>query len=222
MIKADFSMKLIFRQSLLRWLILALVCALNTLPSWAAGKATADFDNARPDKGETAWGRLVADSLRGAANADGALINAGALRRGTLKAGAVEQAAIDALLSFGDDDVVTLTITGAQLRAALEVAVQNYPTGDVAFLHGSGINATFNGQGGPPRVTSLRVNGRDAGNNDNFRIAMPIGLANDATFRAWSGARQQGAGVKVRQAVANYINQRGTVSPDPTPRIAPR
>jgi hypothetical protein len=191
-------------------------------PSWAAGRATAEFDNARPEKSETAWGRLVADSLRAASNADAALINAGALKRGSLKAGEVEQGAIDALLHFGDDDVVTLTLTGAQLREAFERAVREYPTADVAFLHAAGLNVEFKATGAPPRILSLRVNGRDVGAGDTVRVAMPVSLANDAYFNVWSGAKSQSAKTKVRQAVANYIAQRKTVSPETTARVMTR
>ena len=198
---------------------------LAAAPAHAAlGRATADFDNARPNKGETAFGRLVADSLRGATGADLALINAGALKSGVLKAGSIEQAQIDALLAFGDDDVVTVNVSGAQLRSALENAVREYPTGDVAFLHGAGLSVTFSGQGAPPRISSLRVNGREVNAGDTFRVAMPISLANgaDGYFKFWSGQNAPRAGVKVRQAVANFIAQRREVSPDSNPRIAPR
>lgn len=206
--------------------VLVLICVLSAfsaLPAQAAiGRATADFDNHKPNKSETAWGRLTADSLRAAAGSDVAVVNGGALRSGTLKAGEIEQAAIDALLNFGDDDVVTLTITGAQLHEALERAVREYPTADVAFLHGSGLSVSFKGQGGPPRITSVNVGGREVGAQDTIRVAMPVSLANDAYFNVWSNAGRQSARVKVKGAIANYIAQRKTVSPDGNPRIAPR
>lgn len=196
---------------------------ITALPSQAAlGRATADFDNGKPNKSETAWGRLTTDALRAASGSDVALINAGALRSGTLRSGAIEQEAIDALLNFGDDDIVTLTVTGAQLREALERAVREYPTADVAFLHGSGLNVSFNGRGGPPRIVSVRVGGREVGAGDSVRVAMPVSLANDAYFNVWNNAQRQSTRVKVRQAVANYITQRKTISPDGAARIAPR
>ena len=202
-----------------------LLCALLMVASAsqaALGRATADFDNGKPNKSETAWGRLATDALRAATGSDLALINAGALRSGTLRAGAIEQEGIDALVNFGDDDVVTLTVTGAQLREALERAVREYPTSDVAFLHGSGLSVSFNGRGGPPRIISLRVGGREVGAGDSLRVAMPVSLANDAYFNVWGSAQRQSARVKVRQAIANYVTQRKTVSPEGAARIAPR
>jgi hypothetical protein len=78
--------------------------------------------------------------LKSSARADLALVNAGALNRGTLAEGDINADAIATLLAFPDDEVVTLTITGAQLRAALERAVQAYPTGSSAWLHGAGFH----------------------------------------------------------------------------------
>lgn len=195
---------------------------LSTVSLQAAGHATADFDNARPNKGETAFGRLVADSARAAVNADLALVNAGSLKAGSLKAGNVEQAQIDALLAY-DDEVVIVTVSGAKLREALEQAVREYPTGDNGFLHGAGLSASF-AQGAPPRIQSLRVNGRDVAPNDTFRVAMPKGLANgaDGYFKFWDGRSAVPSGTKVSRAIMNFITQSKNVSPDPTARIAPR
>ncbi len=205
-----------------RAFVALLAVALWMAPAQAAGRATADFDNARPNKGETAFGRLVADSVRAAANADLALINAGSLKAGTLKAGAIEPAQIDALLAY-DDEVVTVTVSGAKLREALEQAVREYPTGDKAFLHGAGLSVNF-GQGAPPRVTSLRVNGRDVAPTDTLRVAMPKGLANgaDGYFKFWDGRSAAPSGTKVSQAMMNFVTKSKTVSPDPNARIAPR
>jgi hypothetical protein len=214
-------MKRKFSRSLIALLGIALYAVA---PAQAAlGRATADFDNARPNRGETPYGRLVADSLRAAANADAALISAETLKSGTLKAGAIEQADVDALLSYGDDEVVTVNVTGAKLRDAFEQAVREYPTGFSGFLHGANISVTFTGQGGPPRVTSVRVNGRELGAGDSVRIAMPVGLANNAGYsKFWDGRSAARSNTKVRQAVANYITQRREVSPDATSRVAPR
>ena len=133
-------------------------------------------------KNETAFGRLVADALRNATNADIALVNAGAFKSGTLKAGDVSAAQINALLAFPNDGVGTVTLSGEQLRAALERAVQAYPTGTTAFLHGSGFSAGFNTQAPTnQRLTMLRVNGREVQNDDSFSVAMPTPLAEGGT-----------------------------------------
>jgi 2',3'-cyclic-nucleotide 2'-phosphodiesterase (5'-nucleotidase family) len=194
----------------------------------AVGRAAAAVDNARPDRGETAWGRLVADAMKAAVRADLALVNAGALNRGSLAQGEVESDAINTLLAFPDDEVVTLTITGAQLRAALERAVQTYPTGSSAWLHGAGFNATFNTQASTNRrITMVRVRGREVQDDDSFTVAMPVSLARGGAgyFTIWTDAGARGAkksGTSLSEAVAQFIRGRGSVSPDSTVRLAPQ
>ncbi len=217
--------------------LLLAVCVATTLsaaitPNMAqaapVGRASATFDNARPDRGETAWGRLVADALKSSARADLALVNAGALNRGTLAEGDINPDAIAALLAFPDDEVVTLTITGAQLRAALERAVQAYPTGSSAWLHGAGFTAEFNTQASTNRrITMVRVRGREVQDDDSFSVAMPISLAKGGAgyFTIWNdpGAKNaKRSGTSLSEAVTQHIRGRGTVSPESGARLAPQ
>ena len=186
------------------------------------GRATADFPNARFDRGETAWGRLVADALRSTAKADIALVNAGTLESGTLRAGNVSRDSIAALLSFGDDNVATIQINGAQLRQALERAVGAYSTGSPAWLHLSGATATFNASAkSGSRITSLRVGGREVRDSDSFTVAMPVGLAEGGSgyYKAWNKAAVNDLGLTLTQAVINYVRAHREISPDNTARV---
>ena len=209
---------------------LALICAINGIGGLAAqaapiGKATADFDNARPDKGETAWGRLAADAVRTAARADIALINAGALQNGALKAGSIEPANINSLLAFGDDAIVLVKLTGEQLRAGLELAAQSYPTGSAAFLQCSGFTATFDPKAARNhRVTSVRFQGREVAAGDSITAAMPVSLANGANgfFRVWKADGAMRSGATLRSAITDFIRAKGEVSPDGAARFAPQ
>ncbi|HVF10060.1 MAG TPA: 5'-nucleotidase [Abditibacteriaceae bacterium] len=215
------------RLSGLLWLLA--VCAASLapagLPAHAAplGTATADFDNLRPNRNETAWGRLVADAMRSSTKSDVAFVYAFALKAGTLKAGPIKGGDIDALLPLGDDEVVTLTISGAQLRAALERAVQAYPTGSPAFLHLSGFMAEFNAQSPiNRRLTMVRYKSREVTDQDVFSVAMPIGLARDAGYSTiWDSKKARRTGSTLRDAVADFIRERREVTPDPTARLAP-
>jgi 2',3'-cyclic-nucleotide 2'-phosphodiesterase (5'-nucleotidase family) len=205
-----------------------LLCLLAfALPSHAAsyGRASASFDNARPDRSETAWGRLAADAIRSAGRADIALINAGTFRRGALAAGEVGDGEINALLAFPGDEVVTLTITGAQLRAALERAVQAYPTGSTAFLHCSGFQATFNTQAPTnERLMMVRINGREVRDTDSVRAAMPLPLARGASGydTIWNANNATRLNKTLTQAIGDYIQSRGTIAPDSAARLAPQ
>lgn len=216
------------RQSLQRAfpiLLFALLFAVGSAHAATYGRAAGAFENARPDRNETAWGRLVADSIRSAARADIALVNAASLKKGTLSSGEVSDAHINALLTFPGDGVSVITLTGAQLRAALERAVQAYPTGSSAFLHGSGFQAQFNTQAPTnERLTLLRINGREVKDADSIRAAMPQGLAQGGSgyFTIWNADKATRADVTLSQAIGAYIKQKGEVSPDTTPRLAPQ
>lgn len=207
------------------FLLFALCLAIAPARAATYGRAAAAFDNARPEKTETAWGRLVADATREAGRADIALINASALRKGTLAAGDISGAEINGLLAFGGDGVVTITISGAQLRAALERAVQAYPTGSTAFLHGSGFSAQFNTQAPTnERLTLLRIGGREVKDGDSIRAAMPEGLAKGGSgyFTIWNADKATRAGVSLAGAIGDFVKSKGTVSPEGTPRLAPQ
>ena len=73
------------------------------------------------EEGEYALGNLIADALRHATGAHASLVNTGSIRRG-LPAGPVTWGMLFELQPFGNE-VVTLEVTGAQLRAALENAL---------------------------------------------------------------------------------------------------
>lgn len=205
--------------------VIALMVVASSTLAAPLGRATADFDNLKPQKQETAWGRLVADAIRTSAKADIALMNAGALKPGTLPAGEVTDAQIVALLAFPNDEVVTITITGAQLRAALERAVHAYPTGSTAFLHGSGYRATFNTQAPTNnRLTMLRINEREVQNSDSIRVAMPSPLAQGGSgyFTIWTSENSARSNASMLAAVRDWVRAQGKVSPDAEPRLAPQ
>ncbi len=189
------------------------------------GRAAADFPNLKATRQETAWGRLVADALQSAGGAELALINAGALRSGTLSAGSVDGASLAALLSFGEDSVVTLSLSGAQIRAALERAASVYPTGSPAFLHGAGFEATFDASApSGKRVSSIRVGGRPLSDETTYAVAMPVALAEGAAgyFNIWSSAKARKSNSSLLDALGAYIRGRGEVSPDNSARFGPK
>lgn len=211
--------------SLLAVLILTTSVFAATAFAAPLGRASSDFENARPQRSETAFGRLVADALRASTGADVALVNAGALKPGVLKAGEISTPQINALLAFPNDDVATIAITGAQLRAALERAVQAFPTGSTAFLHGSGFTASFNTQAPTnERLTMLRINGREVQSDDSLSVAMPTPLVagNSGYFTIWPNAHPNRTETSLSEAIGNYIKAQGTIAPDNLTRLAPQ
>jgi 2',3'-cyclic-nucleotide 2'-phosphodiesterase (5'-nucleotidase family) len=191
-------------------------------PTAPIATATADIENVAPGRSETAWGRLVADALRSAGNTDLALVNAGSLNPGTLKAGTISQSQIDVLLSFPNDDVVILPITGAALRSAVELSLRAYPTSSPAFLQGSGWEGTYSPQApAGKRLTSLKINGQDVSSNSTYQVAMPISLAQGTNgyFAYWNDSSARSLKTTMATAVANYLSEKHVVSPENGARL---
>ncbi len=192
----------------------------------SVGKAGTDILNLKPNRQETPWGRVVADAILVAGKADIAVINAGALRAGTLEAGEVESGDIAALLSFADEDnVVTLSLSGAQIRAALERASSAYPTGSPAFLHCAGFTASFDPSApAGKRVVSISVQGRALDDASTYATAMPVSLAEGAAgyFNIWSGAQARPSQLTLQNAIADYFRAKKTVIASDDARFAPR
>lgn len=219
-----------------RWLLVGLLLAATlcllgapaitrSALAQSLGKASADFPNLKPNRQETAWGRLVADAVKSAGKADVGFVNAGALRSGVLEAGDVVVDDIAALLSFGEDNVVTLSLSGAQIRAALERAASAFPTGSPAFLHCAGLSAAFDANSpSGKRVTSARVAGRDLDDAVTYATAMPVSLAEGAAgyFNIWSGAQARASNISLQDAVADAFRAQKEIAPTETARFGPK
>ena len=212
-------------QRILSGILLSLIFmagVVSAAPTAPIATATADIENAAPGRNETAWGRLVSDALRSAGKTDLALVNAGSLNPGTLTAGTISQSQIDALLSFPNDDVVILPVTGAALRSAVELSLRAYPTSSPAFLQGSGWGGTFNPQASAgKRLTSLKINGQDVSRNSTYQVAMPISLAQGANgyFAYWNDASARSLKTTMATAVANYLSEKHVVTPENEVRL---
>ena len=204
--------------------VVAMVLTASVALAQTLGRAVGDFPNLRPNKTETAFGRLAADALRAAGKADVALINAGALRPGTLESGPIERTDLVNLLAFGEDKVVTVSLTGAQLRAALERAASVYPTASPAFLQVAGLNASIDPNGAVgARVGKISVGGTPLENSQIYRVAMPVSLAQGAAgyFNIWNGAQSSPTDVQLVDALGGYIRGQKEVTPETTTRFGP-
>lgn len=205
-------------------LVLATAFTARVALAQTLGRATSDFSNLRPNKAETAFGRLAADALRATGKADVALINAGALRPGTLESGDIERNDLVKLLAFGEDKVVSVVLTGAQLRAALERAASVYPTASPAFLQVAGLTATLNPDAAVgSRVSRIMVGGNALNDAKTYRAAMPISLAQGAAgyFNIWNGAQSSPTDVQMIDALGGYIRGQKEVAPETQTRFGP-
>jgi 2',3'-cyclic-nucleotide 2'-phosphodiesterase/3'-nucleotidase len=159
----------------------------------------------RDRRGESEVGNLVADAMRSAAGADVALQNSGGLRA-DLAEGAVTRGHVYEVMPF-DNVLVTLDLTGAELRRALEEGLAG---GRVTQV--SGIRYSFDS--GRPRfdrvVELADASGAPLDSARTYRVAVNDFMASGGDdYRALEGGRNRSnTGVLVREALERYIAER--------------
>jgi 5'-nucleotidase len=159
--------------------------AITPIASRAVGRLTAPATNAQDD-GESPAADLVADSMLAATRAPErggaqlALVNASGIRV-SLPAGAIDYADAFSMMPFGNN-LVVMTLTGAQLKAVLE---QQYggalpPAGQRPHTLASSAGFTYAvdlRRAAGDRVVEMRLNGRPIASQARYRAVVNNYLA---------------------------------------------
>lgn len=179
---------------------------------------------------------LVADSMLAATskppyNAEIALINQGGIRAnltwlpatGDQKAGRVSYADLYKVLPFGNT-IVTITMTGDQIRQALEQQYISPPARSRPQLI-LGVSAGFSFEysiTGPQgaRIQNIELNGRPLDMTKNYQVTVGDFLAGggDSFIAFKEGKNLLGGGIDL-DALRNYVSANSPVSPPPVERI---
>jgi 5'-nucleotidase len=199
------------------------------------GRIAADFDRRTSAGGDSALGRLIADAHLAATRAKGAQLaftNPGGLRA-NLRASAGDSVVTyaDAFASqpFGNT-LVTLTLTGAQLKQMLEQQWSATKPERARFLqpsHGFSYAWRANGSHGERIVAdSMRLDGRAIELDRTYRVTVNNFLADGGDgFRVLrEGIERIGGPVDV-DALTEYLREASAVrplAPDRAPRIRRR
>jgi 2',3'-cyclic-nucleotide 2'-phosphodiesterase (5'-nucleotidase family) len=166
-----------------------------------------------PDFGEYPLGNLLVDAFRSAAGADAGLLNNGAVRR-PLPAGQVTYGMLYELQPF-QNAIVRQTVTGAQLRAALEVALDDEGRPNA---HVSGLVVSYDPSA--PRGSRIREirreDGRVVSDADRLTLGLPEFVATGGDrFAPLVPAPYANLGVVDVDALITYLQSR------PQPIAAP-
>jgi 2',3'-cyclic-nucleotide 2'-phosphodiesterase (5'-nucleotidase family) len=121
--------------------------------------------------GEAAIGNLVADAMRAQTGAQIAIINGGSIRGNRQYAAGHRLTRRDILtdLPFGSKTVLT-TVTGAQVRAALENGLSQIGAGRFPQVSGMVVVAKANAPAGA-RVVSIEVDGKPLDPAKSYTLA---------------------------------------------------
>lgn len=156
-----------------------LVSGIVLLASAVVAVASVSFG---PDSESFGPAQTAADYIKTAAKADIAFLPAGVLRA-NFKPGE-----LSGLLQFPTDDVSVVTMTGAQVKQALERSVALYPSPNPGFLQVSGLQITFS-KSAPPnkRLVTVTLSGANIEDGKKYKVAMPGSLARGGLgyFTVW-------------------------------------
>lgn len=127
--------------------------------------------------------QAAADLIRGTAGTDGAFLAAGLLKE------RYDAADAGSMFQYPTDEIVIVTLTGSQIRAALERSVSLYPQPYSSFLQLSGFTATFSKSAASgKRLVSVQTDGgTKVADGQSYTIAMPASLGRGGLgyFKIW-------------------------------------
>lgn len=157
-------------------LIMAVLILAVAGPVWSLDtvitEAAVDLDGERAHvrTGETNLGNLITDMMVAVTDADVAITNGGGIRA-SVSAGPVTMENILEVHPFSNV-IVTIEMTGAQIVAALEHGVSQYPEHWGGFPHVSGLAYVFDpDQPAGSRIQQVLYNGAPIDRNARYIVA---------------------------------------------------
>lgn len=164
-------------------------------------------------------GNAVADAVRLSAGADIGIVPAAAFKPGASAPKPATGAQLADLLEPATDQVVTLSLRGAQVLAALERSVSFAPQPSAGFLQVSGIRFTYDSRkDSGKRVAAATLDGKPLDAVKVYKVATTRPLANgqQGYFQIWEKDQiDKGSGGKtLADALGELARARGgTVTP---------
>jgi hypothetical protein len=181
-------------------------------------QSQAALGNQDVEKAETGVGDLVADCVRAELNTDIALIAASELKAKSppFPVGKLSSDDIAALVSYPDDPLAELLLTGKAVRQALDRAVSMYPQPNLGFLQVSGLEFTFDpSKNVGERVTSVTVGGAPLIDSRTYTVAVTNSMANGALgyWKVWSAGevKYRHPNENIVKAAVDYLTGKKTI-----------
>ncbi len=180
--------------------------------------AEADLTNKEVGSNQVLLGNLVADAVRASAKTDLAFVSASAFTEAPVSVahGGFGLPDVMKTLEYKGDVIAIVKLTGAQIRAALEQSLYQYPGRNVGFLQTSGLTVTFNPSApGNKRVVGVKIGGSALEAGKTYRVAMPAPLANGSHgyFKFWQKSDiEKTTDVTLEAALTSYLNDHKTIT----------
>ncbi|MCR3955295.1 MAG: 5'-nucleotidase C-terminal domain-containing protein [Gudongella sp.] len=185
------------------------------------GNTTIELDGVRDNvrSGETNLGNLITDAMIVASGADVALTNGGGIRA-SIDAGDITLGEV--LTSFPFTNVLTnIEVTGAELMAALEHGVKDYPATAGHFPHVSGMSYIFDpNQEVGSRITELRIDGTPVDMEESYMLVTNDFLAAGGDgYTMFEGKEILAYSGLLSEVLEEYLRANPEISPEVEGRI---
>lgn len=197
--------------------------AVAVLMAASVSAFAATVDSASPlgtvgvGRAEVSMGDLTADAIRDAIRADIGIISASELKEKDAQIGRGKVSTDDIIpyISYTDDPIVEVRLTGRQVKLALERSVIIYPQKNLGFLQVSGLSFSFDPSSPPEsRVTSIRVGGQPISDSQTYSVAMTSSMANGALgyWKIWSkNDIRRVTNTTIPQAIDSFLASRKSI-----------
>jgi len=191
------------------------------ITSQVVGKTAVELNGARGNvrTGETNLGNLITDAMRSKLDTDAAITNGGGIRA-SINQGKITQGEVITVLPFGNT-AVAIELSGADLKAALEHGVSEYPAAEGLFPQVSGIKFIFDGDAeAGNRVQQVWVGGEKLDPDAVYTVAtndfMKAGGDGYTMFKDAPIVKEAGG---LEEVLMEYIEANSPVAPETEARI---
>ncbi|WP_058304686.1 bifunctional metallophosphatase/5'-nucleotidase [Gorillibacterium timonense] len=170
---------------------------------------------------ETNLANLITDAMREEGKADLALLNGGGIRESISK-GDITLYDVGKPLPFVNS-LMTVEVEGEKIYEAIERGLRAWPYGSSngGFLQVSGIAYTFDGsKPAGKRLVSVTMNDQPLDKEKKYKVATNDYLVTGGdNFTEFENAKRLSKGALLRDVLAAYLKEKGTVSPETEGRI---
>jgi 2',3'-cyclic-nucleotide 2'-phosphodiesterase (5'-nucleotidase family) len=195
----------------------------EVITSVVVGSTDIHLDGERDDvrTGETNLGNLITDAMLAETGADIALTNGGGIRA-SIEMGDITKGNVITVLPFGNY-VVTKDLTGAEIVAALENGLTDYPEAKGAFPHIAGMDVVFDpAMEAGSKVVSVEINGEPMDMEILYSVATnDFMAAGGDAYIMFMDAEITGEYPGLDEILIDYIQMNGTEGSPVEGRILP-
>lgn len=168
-----------------------------------------DGERADVRTGETNLGNMIAEALLDISGADAALTNGGGIRA-SIDAGEVTKGEVLTVLPFGNT-VRVLELTGADIKAAIENGITDYPEAKGAFPHIAGMTVKFDAtKAAGERVVEMTIGGQPLDEAKTYTLCTNDFLSYGGDgYESFEGKKVIAEFGAMDEVLIDYMNEKG-------------